>query len=116
MDEDLTKHVDELPAIVAAIHQATAVIAVLSFAGYGAAAWLVFRGLIWPALGMATFSYLFFRLYPSLSVLWARWRFSDDAAAAAALGALEHAWAGRSPRSVLVEVDAWLRERGSQHH
>lgn len=114
MDDELKSHGAELESIVAAIHRATAAIAVISFAGYAVAGWLLWKRYFWSALGVATVSYLFFRLYPSLSVLWARWRSAGDPKADAALDALERAWHGRSPRSVLLEVDAWLRERVSK--
>lgn len=114
MDDELKRYGKELEGIVAAIHRATAAIAVTSFAGYALAGWLLWRGQLWLALGVATVSYLFFRLYPALSVHWARWRAAGDPQAGAALDALERAWQGRSPRSVLLEVDAWLSERASK--
>jgi hypothetical protein len=114
MNDELKGYTDELEGIVASVHRATAVIAVASFVGYGVAGWLLFTGRHWLALGVATVSYLFFRLYPALSVHWARWRVADDLRARAALEALERAWSGRSPRTVLLEVDAWLRERDSE--
>lgn len=113
MNDELKQYADELEGIVAAIHRATATIAVASFAGYGLAGWLLFSGGLWLALGVATVSYLFFRLYPALSVHWARWRCVDQPRQHAALEALERAWSGRSQREVLLEVDAWLRERAS---
>ncbi|APZ43636.1 hypothetical protein [Acidihalobacter ferrooxydans] len=115
MNDELKAHREPLGDIVAAIHRATATVAVLSFVGYGVAAWLWFSGQPWLALGVATVSYLFFRLYPVLSVHWARWRSADDLRARAALEALERAWQGRSRRAVLLEVDAWLRKEGSKH-
>lgn len=114
MNDELKQYATQLESIVGAIHRATAVIAVLSFAGYGVAGWLWFGGRIWLALGVATVSYLFFRLYPALSVHWARWRSADDLEARAALDALERAWQGRSQRAVLLEVDSWLREQPSE--
>ena len=114
MNEELKQYADELDGIVAAIHRATAAIAVASFAGYGVAGWLLFTGRLWLALGVATVSYLFFRLYPLLSVHWARWRCADEPRQRAALEALERAWSGRSQREVLLEVDAWLRGRHSK--
>lgn len=114
MNEELKDYPVELDAILAAIHRATAVIAVTSFLGYGLAGWLLFSGRLWLALGLATASYLFFRLYPMLSVHWARWRAADAPRQRAALEALERAWSGHSPRAVLLEVDAWLRARDSK--
>lgn len=114
MNDELKAYASELEGIVATIHRATATIAVLSFIGYGVSGWLWFAGRTWLALGLATVSYLFFRLYPVLSVHWARWRAVDDLRTRAALDALERAWSGRSPRTVLLEVDAWLRERDSE--
>lgn len=114
MNDELREYADELGSIIGAIHRATAAIAVLSFMGYGVAAWLWFGGRPWLAVGVATVSYLFFRLYPALSIHWARWRASDDMRARSALAALERAWSGRSQRTVLMEVDAWLRARDSE--
>lgn len=110
MTEELQAFRPQLAQIVAAIHQATALIAVLSFAGYGLAVWLWFSARPWLGLGIATVSYLFFRLYPLLSIQWARWRLADDEMARRAFAALERAWENRSRRTVLMEVDAWLRK------
>ncbi|MEJ2631697.1 MAG: hypothetical protein P8011_09360 [Acidihalobacter sp.] len=114
MNDELKQYAEELERIVAAIHRATASIAVVSFAGYGTAVWLLFSGRLWLALGVATVSYLFFRLYPPLSLHWARWRSAEEPRQRVALEALERAWNGRSQREVLLEVDAWLRGRDSK--
>ena len=66
--EGFETHRDQLGELLVVLHKTTTWLAFLSFCGYGLAAWYLYRGHIPLALGIATASYLFFRLFRPLSL------------------------------------------------
>ncbi len=116
MNEELKQYAPELEAIISAIHRATAVIGILSLLGFVLGGWLWYLHQHGWALGVVVVSYLFFRLYPLLSLQWARWRASDDVHETEALTLLERHLRGQNKRRVLLGIDAWLRDHRSERN
>lgn len=70
--EEFVAHQEDFAAFVATIHRFATLLFIVSFIGYGAAAWVWFQGATWTALIVATLSYLFFRQFRRLSLNMAR--------------------------------------------
>ena len=103
----------QLLRFVAKTHQITAVIVVLSFAGYGAAAWVWWRGESIGALVIATLSYLLFRAFRAISVSLARVQLGDDESMAEVWPLIDREIEAHSPQVLLETVQQFERDEAS---
>lgn len=71
-EQGFLHHKEALAKLAVHVHKITTVIVLLSFAGYGMAGWLWFKGQTMEALVVATLSYLFFRLFRQISLMVVR--------------------------------------------
>jgi len=106
-------HHDRIVRIVAEVHQLTAVVTLLSFSGYAAAAVLWYRDQMWPALGAATVSYLVFRAFRPLSLSLARWRLGLREGYAETFSLLGTEITQRGARRVMAELEAMIEATAS---
>ncbi|SEP58536.1 hypothetical protein SAMN05421693_101148 [Ectothiorhodospira magna] len=74
--EAFATHREDFAAFVATIHRFASLLFIISFIGYGAAAWIWFQGATWTALIVATLAYLFFRQFRRLSLNLARIKYT----------------------------------------
>jgi hypothetical protein len=71
-EQGFLHHKEALAELAVHVHKITTVIVLLSFAGYGMAGWLWFKGQTLEALVVATVSYIFFRLFRRISLMVVR--------------------------------------------
>ncbi|RMG55301.1 MAG: hypothetical protein D6717_08210 [Gammaproteobacteria bacterium] len=67
-EEAFERYRDQLGELLVILHKTTTWLAFFSFCGYAVAAFYLYRGNIPLALGIATASYLFFRLFRPVSL------------------------------------------------
>ena len=70
--QELQQHEAELRQIATALHRVTSIIVLITFAGYGLAAWLFFSNYRLEGLIAATAFYIFFRFFRHTSLLVVR--------------------------------------------
>ncbi len=111
------EHYDRLAVIVATIHKVSAWIAVLSFAGYGVAAWVWFKGYTFSGLMIAITAYLLFRLFRKISLSVTRAKLVSRPGYADTFALLDREMTQRKPQVVLAEIEALFGEtRESAKH
>lgn len=97
-------HYDRITAALSVIQNTGAAIILMSFAGYGMAAYLLYTGHVWIALILATLAFALFRSYASLSLLSAKWLLKSKDGYAATFNILDREFAARKPEEVLREI------------
>jgi hypothetical protein len=107
--EEIDTHRERLEQVVATVHHYAALIFFLTFVGYGVAVYLWFQGQPWAGLIVATFSYLFFRQFRSLSIGLARMKLRDREGFAETWTLLDEAMKSERPQAVLLAVESRLR-------
>lgn len=107
--EQIDEHRERLEQVVATVHHYSAVIFILTFAGYGVAIYLWFQDQPWAGLIVATFSYLFFRRFRSLSMGLARMKLRSRPGFDATWNMLDEAMKSERPQAVLLAVETRLR-------
>jgi hypothetical protein len=107
--EEIDQHRECLEQVVATVHHFSALIFILTFIGYVVAAYLWFQDQPWAALIVATFSYLFFRQFRSLSLGLARMRLRDGPGFNETWTMLDKALESERPQAVLLAVESHLR-------
>jgi hypothetical protein len=107
--EEIDQHRERLERVVATVHHFSALIFILTFIGYAVAAYLWFQDQPWAALIVATFSYLFFRQFRSLSIGLARMKLRDREGFSETWTLLDEAMKSERPQAVLLAVESRLR-------
>lgn len=105
--EDYQANRDGLHALVDATHRITAIIVVISFAGYALAAYLWFQGAGLGALLVATLSYLLFRMFRPISLSFARLRLQRHARYAPTLVLLDTLLQTHNIQQVFAQIAAF---------
>ena len=103
-------HYDRVIAVLSVIQHTGAAIILMSFAGYGLAAYLLYTGHVWLALILATFAFGVFRSYAALSLLSAKWLLKSKDGYAATFKILDYEFATRKPEEVLREIQFLVEE------
>jgi hypothetical protein len=70
--QELRQHESELRQIATALHRTTSIIVLITFSGYGLAAWLFFSNYRLEGLIAATAFYIFFRFFRHTSLIVVR--------------------------------------------
>lgn len=107
--ETFEVHRERLARLVAVVHHYAAAIFILSFCGYGLAAWAWFEGATVAALVIATLSYLFFRQFHTFSFGLARNKLRGEDGFDETIALIEAAMQGQKLRDVLSGIEARLR-------
>ncbi len=108
-------HHDRLAAIISRVHRVTGLIAVTSFAGYGLAGWLLYRGETWWALVLASLSYALFRAFRPLSLAVARLGLQHREGFGETFSLLGRELRARPAKEVLAELEALMEATGQGH-
>jgi hypothetical protein len=107
--EEIDTHRERLEQVVATVHHYSALIFILTIVGYGVAVYLWFQDQPWAGLMVATFSYLFFRQFRSLSIGLARMKLRDREGFAETWTLLDEAMKSERSQAVLLAVETRLR-------
>ena len=110
--EQIDEHRERLQQVVATVHHFSALIFILTFVGYGVAVYLWFQDQPWAGLIVATFSYLFFRQFKSLSVGLARMKLRDRPGFTETWSMLDEAMTTERPQAVILALETRLRAPG----
>ena len=97
-------HYDRVTAVLSVIQNTGAAIILMSFTGYGLAAYLLYTGHVWIALILATLAFGLFRSYAALSLLSAKWLLKSKNGYAETFKILDCEFATRKPEEVLREI------------
>lgn len=108
-EEQIDQHRERLQQVVATVHHFSALIFILTFIGYGVAVYLWFQDQPWAGLIVATFSYLFFRQFRTLSVGLARMRLRDREDFSETWALLDEAMKSERPQAVMLALETRLR-------
>ncbi len=104
--DEFLQHRDGLKLLVDTTHKITAVIVLVSFVGYGLAAYIWFQGHVLGAAVVASLAYLMFRLFRPISLSFARLRLQDKPQYAEALALFEAELQDHKPQVVLSHIIA----------
>jgi hypothetical protein len=107
--EEIDTHRERLEKVVATVHHYSALIFILTFIGYGVAVYLWFQDQPWAGLIVATFSYLFFRQFRSLSLGLSRMKLRHRPGFDETWTMLDKAMESERPQAVLLALEARLR-------
>ena len=97
-------HYDRVTTVLSVIKNTGAAIILMSFAGYGMAAYLLYRGHVWIALILATLAFGLFRSYAAFALFSAKWLLKSKDGYAATFNILDSEFATRKPEEVLREI------------
>lgn len=109
--EDYLTYADQFDKLIATVHGYATLIFILTFLGYGFAVFLWFQDYTWTALITATFSYLFFRQFRTLSLWLARRKLQSDNTFEQPMKLLNQALSKERPQTVFAQLDAYARTR-----
>ncbi|ACL72279.1 hypothetical protein [Thioalkalivibrio sulfidiphilus] len=107
--QQIDEHRERLEQVVATVHHFSAAIFILTFIGYGLAVYLWFQDQTWAGLIVATFSYLFFRQFRSLSLGLARMKLREREGFAQTWQLLDEALKSERPQAVMLSLETRLR-------
>ena len=112
--DEFQQHRERLVTFMELTHRITAVIVLLTFLGYGLAAYIWLQGEALAGLVIATLSYLVFRMFRSISLGLAQRRLQDREEFADTLSLLERELEQRKPQEVFAEIEARVAEARQQ--
>jgi hypothetical protein len=112
MDEQgFEQYKEALAELAVYLHKMTALIVLVSFAGYGLAGWFVYKGLVVEALITASLSYVLFRLFRPISLFVVRRIAVMKGALYPAMEWLDEQIAQHGTQAVIGEIDRRLFTR-----
>lgn len=113
--EDFLTHRENLKQFIDTIHKVTLLIGLVSFIGYGLAAWIWFQGNNVVALIVVTISYLLFRAFRFISFNFARQKYSTDAATADTMKLIDGQLAEHKPQEVVAMIEGFFEGEKRQN-